>query len=126
MSRMHKRDHRGDWTLTTERDPGFFLAWGLGLVPGPDRYLLSLRLTHEQAHALLESVSARPGSPAWAYRGLPDFACRAHDSLIDVRNIELTAAEADQVAHGASPLDILFGWAELGYRLVAEEDWSLR
>lgn len=125
MSRLHGRSPC-DWTLTTERDPGFFTAWGL--VPVPDRYLLSLRLTHEQAHALLESVSARPGSPGWAYRGCPDFSSssRAGDHLVDVRNIEVTAAEADQVARGASPLDILFAWPELGYRLVAvEHDWSM-
>lgn len=121
MSRLHGRSPC-DWTLTAEYDPGAQLAWIAGMTPGPVRYLLSLQLTHEQAYALMNAVNTWHGSPGGDYRGCPDFTSRAGGSLVEARNIELTAAEADQVAHGASPLDILFGWAELGYRLTVVPD----
>jgi hypothetical protein len=84
---------------------------------GPPAYLLSLLLTGWQAEALMAQDQ---------YRGYPNFRHAMHSVSYDrgtvyAEGIEVTEAEASQIASGTHPLDVLFPvWPEYGYRLVAK------
>lgn len=108
MSRMH----HGDWSLEVVR--GY---QGHPFIIGETCYL-SARVTLAQADRLIGMQSAR---------GFITFRHRLADSMLYAENIKVTPAEVEEIRRGAHPLDVLFGWAGLGYRLVAvEDDWSLR
>ena len=111
MSRLHGRAGRTDWVLEMDREyPSYNYAFA-----SPVRYRLSLRLTSEQANALVSQAGRLGDVHVAMYPG---------SDLLFVSGIELTAEEADQLAHRQrSPLDILFPvWPELGYKLVAVPD----
>jgi hypothetical protein len=105
MSRLHGRN--GDWSLEMTRD------WP------DDTYLLSVRVTPAQASQLAKSHGYRGNMsfrPIWP----------GDDSMLYATHIEVTRKEAEEIHLGkVHPLDVLLGWAGLGYRLTAVEDWSL-
>lgn len=106
MSRMH----HGDWSLEVVRDYGLF--------PFQETCYLSARVTLAQAERLTGMQAAR---------GFITFRHRLADSMLYAEHIKVTPEEVEEIRRGAHPLDVLFGWAGLGYRLVAvEEDWSLQ
>lgn len=115
MGRVHRRDPRGDWSLELDL-PDHFVSVvsssAVWLPAGRPRYSLSLRLTREQAVALLDESNG-------TNRGCPHFQ-HGTGMMMQVSGIELTPDEVDLVAHGTHPLDVLFPvWPEYGYRLVA-------
>lgn len=104
MSRMH----HGDWSL--EVIPG---CPGHVFLPRQETYYLSVRVTLAQADRLIGMQSGR---------GLITFRHRLADSMLYAENIEVTPVEAGEISRGAHPLDVLFGWTELGYRLTVVPD----
>ncbi len=118
MSRIHGRSPC-DWTLKFETEyPGFI--FGVNSVPGVTRYILGLRLTYDQANELLTSSGAY-----WSGgRGQLVTSAVSWDSghTVQIDGIEVTAAEADAIRHGASPLDVLLGGWPDGYRITVVPD----
>jgi hypothetical protein len=125
MSRIHRRDARGDWALEVKRD---YPYWRYSHPPSSPfaplpRYLLSVQVTRGQMQQL-------PGSPGWERRGCPswEYGYRpgygySRDELLTVKDIEVTEEEANRIANGVHPLDVLLpAWPECGYRLVAVPD----
>jgi hypothetical protein len=124
MSRIHNRN---GWTLDVgyEDLPGV-LGTGLDIYgnslqayAGPPRCLLSVRITREQYSALYTSeafMAGERGSPSVSY----GFGYYGGYDMMWVENIRVTPGEANEIARGTHPMDVLFPvWPELGYRLVA-------
>jgi hypothetical protein len=123
MSRIH--NNRNGWTLDVgyEDLPGVMgtdiYGNSLAAYAGPPRFLLSVRVTREQYSALYTSeafLAGERGSPSVSY-GSGYYG--GYD-MMRVENIRVTPGEANEIAHGTPPLDVLFPvWPEYGYRLVA-------
>lgn len=102
MSRMYSA--AGDWSLECHFDGR----------TGRPQFLLSLSLTTRQVQQLTDSG---------INRGLVFESGLRCVGWVYVKNIELTQAEAEQVAHGTDPRDVLFpARPACGYRLVAVPD----
>jgi hypothetical protein len=120
VSRIHRRDARGEWTLEVVH-PGQRGVWGHGggffaQALGPPLYLVSMAVTRDEAHRLMESGS----------RGTVSFqAARSYaGDQMWASGIEVTVAEAGRMMlHGEHPRDVLLGPPPAcGYRLRAVID----
>lgn len=111
MSRMHGHGPDGDWSLEVERETVY---WGAG-VPwfGPVRCYLSMSLSLAEARELMETrntggISFSTGS------------CRY--DRIHAKNIEVTEEEANRIARGEHPRDVLFWTDWPGWRITVVPD----
>lgn len=110
MSRLHRRDPRGDWSLEIEW-AGFGGSRGM-FYARTSRYLLSMAVTRDEAQQLMQSGS----------RGLVEFiqSYSYSGDVLHARGIEVTEQEVQQVMNGTHPRDVLFDPdPACGYRLRA-------
>jgi len=126
VSRIHRRDPRGDWSLETD--------YGYGYQPGGYQPLfaytaapvfrLSMLMTRERVYDLMDtgvnSHRVAGGGTAYVYRGAPSITYGiTYGNFLSVRDIEVTVDEANRMVNGEHPLDVLFGepWPDCGYKL---------
>jgi hypothetical protein len=115
-----QRDYRGDWSLETVVHT---YDWGGGPAVRETTTYLGMMVTSEQMNELMRSSLQQREGSTYAYRGTPSFQYQAsYGNLIAARGIEVTPEEVEKIRCGAHPLDVLFDWAELGYRLFAVPD----
>jgi hypothetical protein len=112
VGRIHRRDPRGDWSLEVTYPDRYYstvMSSVFIVAPAPS-YRVDMRLTRDQMDALYES--SRGAGVTFSYHA-------SYGDCISARGIEVTAEEADQIAHGTHPLDVLFDgpWRGLGYSL---------
>jgi hypothetical protein len=115
VSRIHRRDPRGDWTLDVVH-PGSY-GWGAGSgfftrALGPPLFVLSMAVTRDEALRLTESGSRGSVSFQTLYGYAGD--------RMQASGIEVTVAEAGRMMRGEHPRDVLLGPPPAcGYRLFA-------
>lgn len=116
MSRIHRRDPRGEWSLEFHHPvihPGW--GWNSAAFPASPLCLVSLAVSREEAYRLMETGSR--GNVA--FQSQYSYAYVNGDQLW-ASGIEVSAAEANRIANGEHPRDVLFGPPPAcGYRLHA-------
>ena len=122
MSRVHRRDPRGDWTLDAVH-PAALGSWNAGgrfftQAFGPPLFLLSMEVTRNEAQRLVESGSR---GPSVAFQSLYSYSYYASGGdRMRASGIEVTQNEAERMMRGEHPRDVLFGPPPAcGYRLYA-------
>ena len=124
MSRIHRRAPGGDWSLEVRRDYTDVTPLGSAMlwVYAPPVYLLSMTLAPDEARQLMDEVLREAGGVAYVYRGSPTLEQFANGAL-HVRDIEVTADEAQRILHDEDPREVLGLTAPAcGYRLRAVLD----
>lgn len=107
-----------EWTIDFDYDFGTPTPIGYGhYYPRERRYHLSLRLTYDQARALLVSSTS-------ADRGCPLFERALGGELLNVTGIRITERESVAIRNGTNPVDVLGidPWPECGWRLAVVPD----